>query len=240
MDLQEIRGQLDEIDAQVVELLKKRLRLGEEVARYKMQAGKPVLDRERERRKLEAIGQMTDNEFDRHAMEETFTQQMTISRRLQYQILKENGKTPDTGFSMAEELKKDGVRVVYQGVEGAYSHIAALEYFGEQGDLYHVRTWQDAMDAVERGEADYAVIPIENSSAGAVSDNYDLLVAHDNVIVGEIFLPVRHGLLGLPGASEADIRVVYSHPPGPDAVFPLFKQPPPVEADQRGKHGGGS
>ncbi len=212
MDLQEIRGQLDEIDAQVVELLKKRLRLGEEVARYKMQVGKPVLDRERERRKLEAIGQMTDNEFDRHAMEETFTQQMTISRRLQYQILKENGKTPDTGFSMVEELKKDGVRVVYQGVEGAYSHIAALEYFGEQGDLYHVRTWQDAMDAVERGEADYAVIPIENSSAGAVSDNYDLLVAHDNVIVGEIFLPVRHGLLGLPGASEADIRVVYSHP----------------------------
>ena len=48
MDLQEIRGQLDEIDAQVVELLKKRLRLGEEVARYKMQVGKPVLDRERE------------------------------------------------------------------------------------------------------------------------------------------------------------------------------------------------
>lgn len=68
------------------------------------------------------------------------------------------------------------------------------------------------MTEVELGRADYAVIPIENSSAGAVSDNYDLLIRHDNVIVAETFLPVNHALLGLPGASLQDIQVVYSHP----------------------------
>ncbi len=68
------------------------------------------------------------------------------------------------------------------------------------------------MKEVEAGTADYGVIPIENSSAGAVSHNYDLLLQHDNVIVAEIFLPVRHALLGLPGASLEDIQIVYSHP----------------------------
>ncbi len=68
------------------------------------------------------------------------------------------------------------------------------------------------MESVERGMADYAVIPIENSSAGTVSPNYDLLIRHDNVIVAEVCLPVNHMLLGLPGASLENIRSVYSHP----------------------------
>ena len=68
------------------------------------------------------------------------------------------------------------------------------------------------MVEVEEGRADYGVLPIENSSAGAVSNNYDLLVRHKVYIVAEIRLPVRHALLGLPGASLADIRRVYSHP----------------------------
>ena len=68
------------------------------------------------------------------------------------------------------------------------------------------------MVEVEEGRADYAVLPIENSSAGAVSDNYDLLVKHNVYIVAETQLPVNHALLGLPGASLEDIRQVYSHP----------------------------
>ena len=68
------------------------------------------------------------------------------------------------------------------------------------------------MKAVEDGQADYAVIPIENSSAGAVSDNYDQLIKHSNVIVAEIQISVSHALLGLPGAAESDIQSVYSHP----------------------------
>lgn len=212
MDLLEMRGRLDVLDAQLVKLLEERLEICGEVASYKIETGKAVFDKEREKQKIASVRELAHGSFNEQAAEELFAQMMTISRRLQYQILEQHGKKVETGFSVVEGLKKEGVRVVYQGVEGAYSHEATLRYFGEDADAYHVRTWEDAMRDVETGKADYAVIPIENSSAGAVSDNYDLLIKHQNVIVAEIFLPVNHALLGLPGASLEDIRVVYSHP----------------------------
>ena len=70
------------------------------------------------------------------------------------------------------------------------------------------------MDAIEDGAADFAVLPIENSSAGAVSEVYDLLVEYENYIVGETVLPVNHVLAGLPGSGEEEITRVYSHPQG--------------------------
>ncbi len=212
MDLQEIRGKLDEIDAQLVRLLEERLALSAEVAEYKIGTGKPVLDRAREEQKIAAVRGLAHTEYAKNAAAEMMTQLMTVGRRLQYGILQEHGQSGDMGFTMVEGLKRENVRVVYQGVEGAYSHGAALQYFGDDADVYHVKTWDEAMCAVESGEADYAVIPIENSSAGTVSDNYDLLIAHENVIAAETFLPVSHALLGLPGAKPEDIRTVYSHP----------------------------
>lgn len=68
------------------------------------------------------------------------------------------------------------------------------------------------MEAIQNGEADYAVLPIENSSAGSVTQNYDLLVEYDNCIVGEQIIRIEHVLLGLPEAELADITQVYSHP----------------------------
>ncbi len=212
MDLLEIRGKLDVIDARLVQLLEERLQLCGDVAEFKIQTGKAVFDKEREQQKIASVRGLAHNEFNAQAAEEMFTQLMTISRRLQYQILEQHGKRTETGFTMVDRLKKDHVKVVYQGVEGAYSHAATLQYFGDDVDAYHVKTFEDAMDEVERGHADYAVLPIENSCAGAVSDNYDLLNKYNNVIVGEVFIPVRHALLGLPGASLEDIQVVYSHP----------------------------
>ncbi len=211
LDLQEIRGQLDVIDRELLALYEKRMKLCGEVAEYKIATGKPVYDGEREKQKLDAVAEMA-GEACRQGAVELFSQIMTISRRLQYRLLAENGKGVDTGFAPVEEIPAEGVRVVYQGVEGAYSHLASLEYFGEDCDLFHVKTWEEAMQAVEEGKADYGVLPIENSSAGAVSDNYDLLIKYHNYIVGEIFLPVRHGLLGVPGGTAEQIRRVYSHP----------------------------
>ena len=74
--------------------------------------------------------------------------------------------------------------IVYQGEEGAYSQMAMQQFFHDTTNSYHVQTWRDAMEAIAKGEADYAVLPIENSSAGIVSENYDLLVEYDNCIVG--------------------------------------------------------
>lgn len=211
MDLQEIRGQLDVIDRELLALYEKRMKLCGDVAEYKIATGKPVYDGERERQKLDAVAEMAGEEYRRGAVE-LFSQIMTISRRLQYRLLTENGRGVDTGFTPVDEIPAKGARVVYQGVEGAYSHLASLEYFGEDSSLFHVKTWEEAMQAVEDGRADYGVLPIENSSAGAVSDNYDLLIKYHNYIVAEIFLPVRHGLLGVPGGTADQIRRVYSHP----------------------------
>lgn len=212
MDLSQIRTRLDEIDKEIITLFQKRMNLCEEVAHYKIETGKPVFDKERENQKIAAVRNMVSTDFDKQAVEEIFTQLMTISRRYQYQMLEQNGKPVETGFAPVSKLPTSNVKVVYQGVEGAYSHAATLQYFGENVNAYHVKTWEDAMKAVENGEADYAVIPIENSSAGAVSDNYDQLIKHNNVIVAEIKLAVSHALLGLPGAVETDIQSVYSHP----------------------------
>ena len=126
MDLQEIRGKLDQIDRQFVELLEERLDLCGQVAADKIKTGKAVFDKEREQQKLASVRAMAGNEFNARAAEELFTQLMTISRRLQYQIIEEHGKKIETGFTMVDSLKKDQIKVVYQGVEGAYSHAAAI------------------------------------------------------------------------------------------------------------------
>lgn len=211
LDLQDIRGQLDEIDTQLAELFQKRMKLCGEVAEFKIATGKPVYDGAREKQKLEAVTALADSEFNKKGVRELFSQIMTISRRLQYQLLTLHGMGIETGFTMVDSLKKEGARVVHQGVEGAYGHGAALLYFGKDADLYHVPSMEDAMIEVEEGRADFAVLPIENSSAGAVSDNYDLLVRHNVYIVAEIPYAVEHALLGQRSAELSDIKRVYSH-----------------------------
>lgn len=213
LDLKEIRDQLDVVDGQLVELFEKRMALCGDVAQYKMASGKAVYDPVREKEKLEAVRRLAHSPFNETAVGELFAQMMTISRRYQYQMMGSREGEP-SGFKLVENLSTAGVRIVYQGVEGAYSHEAALRFFGEQADVYHVPAWEDAMEEVAEGRAAYAVLPIENSSAGAVIDNYDLLLKYDNYIVGETQIPVRHALLGLPGAKLSHIRTVYSHPQG--------------------------
>lgn len=212
LDLLEIRSQLDEIDHEIVELFERRMKLSGEVAEFKIATGKPVYDKEREMQKIGSVTDMVDDGFMKQAVSELFTQMMTISRHYQYKVMAEQGMKAEDTFNPVKSLPLSDVRVVYQGVEGAYSHGAALQYFGSDVNLYHVEAFEDAMKEVESGRADYAVLPIENSSAGAVIDNYDLLMKYNNYIVGETFLTVNHALLGLPEASLKDIHTVFSHP----------------------------
>lgn len=212
MDLQECREQLDQIDQEIVRLFEQRMAICGEVAEDKIKTGKAVYDGEREKQKLEAVRQMAHGDYNQIAVRELFSQMMTISRRYQYRLLAEHGLGIELGFRRIDDLKTDGVRVVYQGVEGAYSHAATLQFFGMDADAYHVERFEDAMREVRDGKADYAVLPIENSSAGAVIDNYDLLVQYENYIVAETFIAASHALLGTPDAELSDIRTVFSHP----------------------------
>lgn len=212
LDLGACRSRLDQIDQEIVRLFEERMQVCGDVAAYKVETGKAVYDGEREKQKIAAVRELAHGDFNREAVTELFSQLMNISRRFQYGILEAKGKAEPTGFTQVEELKKDGVRVVFQGVEGAYSHAAARKFFGDSVDAFHVPEFEDAMKAVDEGKADYAVLPIENSTAGFIFNNYDLLGKYGNYIVGEVYVPIAHMLLGTPDAELSDIRVVYSHP----------------------------
>lgn len=216
LDLLKIRDEIDAIDSQIIELYEKRMGACQDVARYKIANGKEVLDRNREAQKIEKVVEATKNPDNRLGVEELFTHIMSISRKMQYHMLMENGVDNPIPFEKVQRLPKlDGdVKVVYQGVPGAYSHQAMMQYFGEDVDHFHVPTFREAMEAIRDEKADYAVLPIENTTAGIVNDVYDLLVEFDNIIVDYTDVIVQHALLGLPNADMDQICVVYSHPQG--------------------------
>lgn len=212
MDLLKLRGKLDRIDEQIVELYEKRMEICSQVADYKIETGKKVLDKTREEEKLRKVRSMTHNEFNAHGVQELFEQIMSMSRKLQYNKLTEEGVGGRLPFIGVDRLDVEKARVVFQGADGAYSQMAMVRYFGEDVDCIHVDTFRDAMCAIEEGRADFAVLPIENSTAGIVSEIYDLLVEFENYIVGEQIIRIEHCLLGVPGAGIEKIRTVYSHP----------------------------
>ncbi len=212
MDLKDLRKQIDEIDSSLVELYEKRMEVSSAIADYKIENGKKVYDRERELEKIKTVKSLAHSDFNRIGIEELFSQIMSMSRKLQYQKLAEKGASLRLPFIQIDSLKASANRVCYQGAEGAYSEEATIRFFGEGVNSFHVDTFRDAFGALEDGSADYAVLPIENSTAGIVSEVYDLLTEYENYIVGEQIIDIRHCLLGVPGAKLEDIQTVYSHP----------------------------
>jgi prephenate dehydratase len=106
------------------------------------------------------------------------------------------------------------IKVAYQGVAGAYSHLACLNYFGKNIECMENNTFEDAMEMVELGQTDFALIPIENKTAGRVDEFYGLIPNMKLQIVGEHYQKIEHCLLALKGSSLDDIHSAYSHPQG--------------------------
>lgn len=212
-DLTDIRQEIDAVDKGILDLFTKRMELACQVAQYKISTGKKVYDKAREEEKLETLSSYVDGEFNTQAVKELYTQIMSISRKKQFALLRENGIDFDSGFSRVEKYDYSDAIVCFQGVEGAYSQLAMLEFFKDQmKSSFHVESWRDAMEAISNGDADYAVLPIENSLAGSIEENFDLLSEYNVAIIGEQILKVNHALLGVKGANIADIKTVYSHP----------------------------
>ena len=131
--LLELRDEIDRIDREMVELFEKRMDVCAQVAEYKISVGKKVFDKERERAKIQTLTGMARNDFDRHGIQELFSQVMSMSRKLQYQLLAQKGAAGRLPFIEVDDIQREGIRVVYQGVEGAYSHAAMRQYFGDGG-----------------------------------------------------------------------------------------------------------
>ena len=117
MDLSQLRQQIDTIDRQIVDLYEKRMDVSRQVAEYKIETGKKVFDKQREQEKIAGVKALTHNDFNSHGVEELFEQIMSMSRKLQYQLLAAHGSEGRLPFIGVEELETDCARVVYQGAE---------------------------------------------------------------------------------------------------------------------------
>ena len=209
-ELEELRVKLSDVDDQIVKLYEERMNICGEIGMNKIRNGYKIFDRQRERNKITEVTNKVTSEFNKKGIGEVYKQFLAISRKLQYQQLVDAGALGRLPFIEIDSLDKENARIVFQGTEGAYSQAAMEHYFGKGCNNYHVHTFREAMEAIEEGAADYAVLPIENSTAGAVNEIYDLLVEFENYIVGETIIPIKNTLSGLPGTDISEIERVYS------------------------------
>lgn len=160
---------------------------------------------------MEIIEQLKDKieEIDMQ-ITKMYEERMEVCRHIRK--IEKRGTHGIVPFIEIDKLEQKNAGIVFQGTEGAYSQAAMETYFGKDISSFHVETFRDAMKALEEKRADYAVLPIENSSAGAVDEVYDLLVHFENYIVGEVILPINHTLAGIKGTRIEQIESVYSHP----------------------------
>lgn len=197
-DIEEIRAEIDKIDAEITKLFERRMNVSKEVAEYKKAKGLPTLNAGREKEVIaKALGRLENKTFAPYA-EKLYTCLMDLSK--DYQKTLNNGRTI----------------IGFQGIKGSFSHEACLWYMENNDDAqYEIKSYE-TFDKLCLGllndEISQAVIPFENSSTGAVTDVYDLLLSYDYSIVGEICVRVNQNLMAKPGVKIEDIKEVYSHP----------------------------
>ena len=230
ISIEELRGKIDEIDRQLVDLFCKRMEVAAGVAEYKRQRGLPVLDSNRERQLLTKISALAGEEFGGYA-KVLYTNMFSLSRSYQQGLI--NGQSPlcQSIKETIEETPKlfpETAKVACQGIEGAYSQIATQKIF-DLPEISYYRSFADVFDAVEKGECRYGVLPIENSTAGSVTKIFDLILTHKFHIVKSYRLKVDHNLLVLPGTAIEDITDIYSHEQAINQCAGFLKNHPDIK-----------
>jgi chorismate mutase/prephenate dehydratase len=187
-ELERLRSEIDAIDAALLERLNARAALVREVGRQKAARGAPVYDGEREREIVARLSAANPGPFPSAALPHVFREIISATRSLEGPL-----------------------RVAYLGPEGTFSHEAARRRFGASAEFVPQRSFGDVFAAVERGEADFGVVPVENSTEGVVTQTLDALAGSPLSACGEVVLPISHQLLSQSGRRE-DVRRVASHP----------------------------
>jgi chorismate mutase/prephenate dehydratase len=203
-DLQSIREAIEEVDHQILAHLRKRMDLVEQVVGAKLESAYPFRDESREEQILQRV---------RHFAVEEGLDAREVERL--YRVILEMSVAHQRAH--VRSLSTAPLRVSYQGVEGAYSHLTAQRrYAGLPGGvlLEGHETFRGAADAVRSGASDRALLPIENTTAGSINETYDLLAEGGLTITAEVVSRIEHCLLGLPGARIEDLHTILSHPQG--------------------------
>lgn len=211
-ELEQLRGDIDAIDRQIVDLMKQRMETVAQVAEYKKANNIPVLDSGRERDLLSKVGQEAGEELADY-IQSMYRAIMAASRSYENGKLGRGSKVYDGIKKAMEEtpqLFPQRPIVACQGIEGAYSQIACDRLFKAPSILYF-QSFDHVFKAVESGMCQYGILPIENSTAGSVNAVYDLMIRHNFSIVRSARLKVSHNLLAKPGTKLEDIRDIYSH-----------------------------
>lgn len=211
-ELDDYRNNIDKIDKEITKLFEERMNIVLKVGEYKKKNNIPVLNKSREKAVIEKnIGYLKNKDYS-DALKVFFINMMNIAKDLEH---KEVDKEDDINTILAEHnIKKHDInncRVGYFGAPGSFSEEAMIGHFGEREDAKSYDEFEDVFEAVENGEIDYGVVPIENSSTGAISKVYDLLYKYDFFIVGEECVKIEEHLLGVEGTKIEDIKEVYSH-----------------------------
>lgn len=188
MSLEENRKRIDLIDEEIIRLINERTSMAVEIGKKKAAIGKPVFDAKREAEVFEKITDLNDGPIGHDALRGIYREIMSGNYALQ-----------------------QSVRIAYLGPAATFTHQAAMKQFGDSMEYRPMTTINDVFAEVDKGEADYGVIPIENSAEGIVFHSlhsFDILVGSDLKIVAQIFLPITHNLIS--HASLENVKKVYS------------------------------
>jgi len=205
-----VRGELDALDSQLVDLLQERMALIDEIAEAKRAENMPTTDESREQQIVERALRSTAEEYKGEVV--TFVRTLlSLSKFRQRKLLFDSSEDP---LLPPPRMPAEGdICTAYQGLPGAWGEQASLNLF-PKAERKNMRTFEDVFIAVKNKEVDYGSVPIENSKTGAIGETYDLLRKYGCYIVGQTRVRVDHCLMVVPGTKLSDIREVLSHPEG--------------------------
>ena len=213
MELSEIRREIDAVDGEMMKLFVRRMTAADAVADAKRGSGKPVFDPAREREILATVSKAVGPKMEDEARL-LFSTLMSLSRGRQRADLADDGafaRSVAEAIAATPERIPSASSVACPGAEGGYSQQAASVLVRVPA-IFYFRDFDSVFSAVEKGMCSYGVLPIENSTAGSVTQVYDMMNRHDFKIVKALKLRIRHVLLAQPGVKLSDVKEISSHP----------------------------
>ncbi|GEP62965.1 chorismate mutase [Clostridium beijerinckii] len=221
--IDDYRNKIDEIDKEITRLFEERMDIVIKVGEYKKQNNLPVFNKAREDEVIEKnIGYLNNKDYA-EGLKQFFINIMNISKDLEDKEVKEDIRAT-TIDKFEEKNAKSDSKVGFYGVAGSFSEEAMIKHFGKKDDAKAYDEFEDVFLAVKNEEIDYGVLPIENSSTGAISQVYDLLYKYGFYIVGEECIKIDQNLIGIKGTKLDNVKEVYSHPQGFEQSTDFLKE----------------
>jgi chorismate mutase/prephenate dehydratase len=212
-DIDDYRNRIDKIDKEITRLFEERMDIVIKVGEYKKQNNLPIFNKAREEEVIAKNIEYLNNKDYAEELKNFFVNIMDIAKGLEDKKIVEDTSITNT-CKLENRSEKDNIKVGFYGVAGSFSEEAMIKHFGKKDDAKAYDEFEDVFLAVKNGEIDYGVLPIENSSTGAISQVYDLLYKYGFYIVGEECIKIDQNLIGIKGTELDNVKEVYSHPQG--------------------------